>query len=883
MFAWHFNLILRGRRCCDRSCSMLLHVVAVPLILLTIATLNAALAFDAEGDRAERLFLRQLTERQLFDLAEQYCRQQMARAPETDLQARWQLRLSQTVREHAWFAAAVDRDALLNQSLDQLSDFLKNDTPTPARQFELRLQQARILGQSVRMRIYVSEAGHLFGRGQRHVLMSGKELASARLEPSLITVANRAIAITEALLEQLDQLRKDLSPDTLRRFRNDGRLVLAELHSLKWRSQVSSENSADDAESTLSDAEMLLNLVSRSVGNGNAKLTARWLSAELALWSGDDEQFNLKMGGQNPSSSQDRPFSLLQVRALLRQQEASDALQLLSTSRGATALARQHLSWLQLETLLGRHELASLLNDPTLLRDATAAFTAAHGQLRPVLRGVFNECAERTVQRFHLVREVGAEIANLVEQVEYVHAAGDVSAALRLIDLAISRLPKSEYDRPRAGLLLRAGELLIEERKWSEARSRLSDSATLYKQLGESNRHAASDLLKVFTLAQLSTENTQQAPTVSSQDYVAALESHLSTFADQPTARRAQQWLLQQLRATDPHRAAVLVLSMMDDAEHAGRELELLLDCGRLLAAVPPLQLHNGAPVAQERFRNRANRIAARADDFDAVDLAPLWLRLLSFTVAEQSPASIDWIDVDKRLQAVLSQLPLARLRQDAELFEQFVVVDAVTAARTAATEARLDRAVANLLSLTDESAMTSIMSLHTQFLNDQPVVGDVWLARTTESLIRQLLAEEEDPLSARTVLFVLPVVVAATKLTGQHQLQDEILKTVMERSFDNAILLRIADTLVRADGAKDPVAETSPGVRKFWLMIIESNVAGSDPWLEASLQLATISTRQQKRDEARRRLGVVEALYPNWGSVDRLRRAAELMRQLRN
>ena len=860
---------------------MLCRVVTVSLLLLSITGLSSAMAFDADGDRAERLFLRQLTERQLFDLAEQYCREQMNRTLETDLQALWQLRLCQTLQKHAWFAAAVDRDALLNQSLEQLTDFLDDNTSTPARQFELRLEQARILGQSVRMRIYVSEAGHLFGRGQQIVLAPGKDAKSVGLDPSLITVANRAIAITEALLEQLDQLRQDLTPDLLRRLRDDGRLVLAELHSLKWQMQLSFRNSVDDADNTLRDAEILLNLVVRGVGNGDVKSKAGWLSAELALRSGDLEQFGLKTISPIGLSSPHRPLTLLRVRALLRQQEASDALQVLSTSNDATVLARQQLSWLRLEAHLGQLELASLLDDPALLTEAAAAFTVAHGQLRPVLRGVFDECAGRTVQRFHLVNEVGVEVANILEQVDDLHVATDTVAALRLIDLALSRLPTKEYDRPRAGLLLRAGELLIAERKWSEARSRLTGSATLYGHMGESSRHAAADLLKIFTLAQLSAQNTQQDSTVSSQEYVAALENHLSAFADQPTARRAQQWLLQQIRATDPHRAAVLVLSMMDDAATADRELELLLDCGRLLAAVSPLQKRKARSDTMSMFRARAISIGSRLDEFEKVDLAPLWLRMLSFTIAEESSADIDWIDVNKRLQTVLGRLSLPRLRQRPELMEQFVVVEAVTAARTASTEDRLDRAVTNLLTLGDEGLMNSIQSLRTQFANDQPVVGDVWLARTTETLVRHLLTEEETPLTAKTVLFVLPVAVSATKLTGQHQLQDEILQAVAERSFDNATLLRIADTMVVADSPKEPAATTSPGARRFWLMISESNASGSDSWLEASLQLAKISILQQKRGEARRRLGLVQALYPKWGSADRLRRAAELTRQL--
>jgi tetratricopeptide (TPR) repeat protein len=837
----------------------------------------SAAGAESEGDRAERLFIRQLTERQLFDLAEQHCRQRMLRAPDTDRQAQWQLRLCRTHLEHAWFAAALDRRQLLNHALQQLTDFLKDNVPTPARQFELRLHQARVLGQSIRMRIYLSEAGNLFGRGNQTEHTGGLKPIFDRLDPSLITVANRGIAITEGLLAQLDQIRADLSPKLAREFLNDGRLVSAELHCLKFQLQLSSEKGAADADNTLRDAETLLNLILRGVGNQNTKTLARWLSAELALWTGDSEQFNLKVSNQELLSDDDHQLTLLRVRSLLHQREASAASTLLSTSPKATAKAGQHLAWLQLEALLGRLELASQLQDPAFLKEATVAFATAHSNLRPALRGVFVECVERTVERFHLVAEVGTKVADVVEQVEFTHASGDVAAALRLIEVAISRLSTTQYDRPRAGLLLRAGEMLIDERKWNEALIRLNSSAVLYESLGESSRHAAADLLKVFTMAQLSAQGNQQGPAVTSQQYLSAIETHLSKFADQPTASRAQLWLLRHVRATDPLRAAMIALSMMDDVGDVDRKLELLLDCGRLLAAAPTVNPDVGRVDALQLFRKRANTMMSRSGEIEEVDLAPLILRVLSFRVAVQAPGSLDWTAVNTELSSVMSQFSMSRLHEDMELFEQIAVLEAVTAARIASTQDRLDAALQQLLTLNGLSLVNSIKSLHDQFSNDQPAAGDVWLARATESLIRRLLAEQGPRLTAKTALFVLPVVITATQLTGDHKLHDEILQAITEQSFDNSILLNIADTLVLADGATERTEAINPGVRRFWLNINESNPPGSDSWLEASLQLAKISALEQKPDEAIRRLGVVQALYPGWGSAARKQRAVEL------
>ncbi|MDG2130268.1 MAG: hypothetical protein P8K08_19875 [Fuerstiella sp.] len=858
----------------------LLLVPAGRVILLLMCCFPSARARDAEAERSERLFLQQLTERQLFALAEQHCRQQIARSPTTDQQAEWQQRLCQTLQEHAWFTPAADREGLLNQSLTELTEFLNDNVASPVRQFGLRLQQARILGQSIRMSICLSEAGHLFG----HDLGSATEQKSVQIAvaPILITVANRAIAITEALMEQLERMRSDLPPDNARELQGAARLVLAELYSLKGQLLSGAKQIAIDAEKTFDDAEGVLKLIRRSVATHETKLTASWLSAEIALRTGDNAQFNLKISSGTPSSGPDRPIALLQIRALLLQGECSDALQLLSKPGAVSALARQQLAWLKLESLLGRFELASELEDSALLMEASGAFKTAYGQLRPILQGVFAECVERTVQRFHLVTEVGAEIADVVEQIESVHADGDIAAALQLIDVALSRLSGQRRQRPRAALLLRAGELLIEKRKWTEARSRLDGSLMIYERLGESTRQAAADLLRVFVLAQLSVQTTSQIQTVTSEEYVAAIENHLVRFSDQSTARRARQWLLRQVRSQDPLRAARLVLSMTDDAKTATRQLELLQDCGRLLAASGTMGHDAESAEVLALFREHVDQLAAGSDTLDEIALASLQLWVLSAMVAEQPPMRVDWINVNTRLNAIHSQLPRSHLLQDKELFLQFSVLEALTAARTVSTRARMDTAAQNLLTLKGRNLSTCLRSLYSQLKGSRASVGDVWLAGTTESLVRHWLAEKKRPLTAKTVLFALPIVVCTNRLTGQQQLQNQILQDDSIQTLDNSVLISIAELLAE-EGTKQSTASFSPGVRRFWLMIVESSSSGSDVWLEASYQLARTSAQQQKPGEARRRLGVVQALYPDWGSVDRLRRAQELGTQLRD
>lgn len=61
----------------------------------------------------------------------------------------------------------------------------------------------------------------------------------------------------------------------------------------------------------------------------------------------------------------------------------------------------------------------------------------------------------------------------------------------------------------------------------------------------------------------------------------------------------------------------------------------------------------------------------------------------------------------------------------------------------------------------------------------------------------------------------------------------------------------------------------------------IKMNKQGTDIWLEASLQLATIASADRKA-ETLKQLDVIQTLYPDWGTAGRKERALALRESLR-
>ena len=119
---------------------------------------NCGFAED-ELPHDELEFLNQLEARRLFDLARIYCEQKQERAKDRDLQANWQLRLGELIQRQAWFVSTVNRNGLITDAIGDISGFIETNRPTTLREFELRIQQARLLICNARIQRLIKDGG----------------------------------------------------------------------------------------------------------------------------------------------------------------------------------------------------------------------------------------------------------------------------------------------------------------------------------------------------------------------------------------------------------------------------------------------------------------------------------------------------------------------------------------------------------------------------------------------------------------------------------------------------------------------------------------------------------------------------------------------------
>lgn len=903
------------------ACRLPLAAAAVRCVLMPGLMGLAATGFvDAQPmtERAEDRFLRQLTERGFFELAEQHCRHQQTQATDVEASSAWQLRLMETYRQHAWFASSDNRHDLLNQSLELLTDFLKNNLPAPQTEFRLRLEQVQTLVGSLRMTLILTEAGHLFAAEQLPNQLS--EQASAKL------IAKRGIELVTSLLQQLENMRRDLDATDVRELKDEFRIQLAELHCLQWRMTADGNNAAAVE---LAEARQALQTASRTVTDRLRKHRLKWLTAELALWTESQQQFDLRMGAVNSEAAPD-DFTLpefLQIRWLLRTQEATAALQLAIETPATTALQMQQRDWLKLEALLGVRELLGQLNDAALVQTADQEFQREWNRIRLSSAGVFADAAVRVNQRYALVSEVGADIADLIEQVDRQRQNGDLAAATRLIEVTLNRMSSGGSVRAIAALNLRGGELLLEQQQWAAAKQKLETAGVLYADLQMEKQHSVADLLRIYVLAKLwaagessagdspATDSPADNQTVSKADYVAALQQHLQRFGDQATAGRARDWLLQAVKADRPYLAAGLLLDQFDLQQLPSAKLDALEQAGDLLlsayrttdaaAHARPLpepgddsdqdavdvaeqndaEADSNAADLVQRFRLAAEAAAQQPQRSSEDQLAAVQLLLLEFEILDTAATSEQWQQRDQRLSELRQQLNSAA-DIPAWAVPRATVLQAVTAAKSSAGSEQLAAIRDQLLELDAAWQQTALDHLATAIINTPDDTGSIWLARTCEVLIDRLRQQTPPQITAvEQALRLLPKATLVGAVTGRQDTQDQLLQQLLKADLQPGQLDAIAKALSQSSSAGSS-ANTStdrvqPAVQKFWRQILTRHSQGSPLWLEASLQLAQHAANAGDQQSAKRQLLVVQTLYPDWGDKERQQRAAELRKRL--
>ncbi|APZ96847.1 hypothetical protein [Fuerstiella marisgermanici] len=870
----------------SKSIFQLALLVTLAIAACTVTTLQAS---DPVGDRAEHAFLRQLTERQLFSLAERHCRTLLASSVTPNRKAKWCLRLSDTTQKHAWFVDSASRTGLINRSVEDITEFLKVSPPSAEANLQLRLQQVRAFAAEIRMQLVLAEAGHLFGLRDEPVEQNSPVVGQSLPGRNSRAAAERGIELAVALLEQFDTIRSNLDADARQKIRDDARLLLAELHVLNWRSNTNS----DDHQQLFQTADSAVSAAARSSRIGHNTARAAWLLAEWKLYSDDHRAFGLHAPNLVTSSSTDEvPLrQFLTIRSLLFRKEARQALKVVAEAEPQTARQRMHLQWLKMEALLGARELAGQLADEPLIAQTSRDFEAERDRVQRVSRGVFGDAIEAVNRRFDLVNEVGSEIADLIEQIEAERDTGDDQSALRLINVALQRLPPQNSQRSRAALQLRAGEILIQQQQWAAARARLKGACADFESVGMLAEQSAADLLRIFAMAQL-VDKPRTDDGVSEMEYTTAVEAHVRNFPDQPTAKTASQWLQKIVSVRQPRRAAELSLQQFANATEPLVAAELVLRASDSLQMAADTGKSNDlADLHRQLVQHVAKLLASSRDELPVAKQVRLQVLLLEDQLQVARLQTDQWTEFAatvQRLQALINEAPAngeAGGRGGiADSVRRMQLLELIVSARTTTDVSRLSKLRQQTLEVLDKNLPQTVRFIHSQINGNTLQAGDTYLANLNGQLLWRLVQQRGQQIPIDELRWMLPVAANVAAVSGDEKSLTWLLERVTAMSLNGEQLSSVAQAVasVEQPAKQSPAANSSSAaIQEFWQQVLQNGTQGTDSWLEASLQLAQIAANNGDGQQATRRIGVVETLYPDWGTPARKARAAELLKRL--
>ncbi len=551
------------------------------ILALTLLTMPVA-AVTAEIADGEREFVQQLLDRQMFDLAEQFCNRRLNGYINNDDRAEWELILSECQLQHAWEMDADSRNGMISQTAQRITEFLRKNTPTAEKDILLRVRQIELLAAAGVMEAIVqaplssvrsadspgSAAGSRANPRANGVVSPRPTVSpgpSKRKIPPGTTFALEAISqaqlLAEGLLKQIEQIRRDVDSDVVRTAREHIRMAQAQMMVTGFRLAPSEETLP-----LISQADDLAEQLAKSAADERMRFQARLMMADIQLEKNDFSAFKLRFGNVSSSATsadQKTATVAIKIRSLLKQGQPSDALLEYGQAVNDGLLISPELQTLRLQSLLQRLELLFQLDESkeqaTLQSSTAAEFQRWKDQTIAATHGIWRQRCLRIAVQFDRVYQVGPETAAELEQVAELVDAGETKAARQVLNSLIQR-PGTRRPKIRAALLLQSGQLAVQLREWNAAVLDLRNARQSSLEAKDIAGAAAADLLRVYAVGQQ--WNSKSSDGISEDTYLQAIDEHLATFADQPTIRQAQEWRARLLRTSVPLKSAEELLNL---------------------------------------------------------------------------------------------------------------------------------------------------------------------------------------------------------------------------------------------------------------------------------------------------------------------------------
>lgn len=813
-------------------------------------TASAALA-DSSADAR---FLAALRQRSLFELAEAYCRDELARPGVPEIrQAELVIELSATLAEAAASSAPENRASLWQRAEQVADDFVRHNPENP-RVLQVRLQRAMVV----------------LARGE---LARQESQVAATAEP---LVEQARTALREAI-RQLEQLSEDVEAElrTLSRpgsAPRDGRLSEQELlwfsrhiqyqHARAYQNQAQCypAESPDRANALVRAVEQLDPL-------------ARLDAADPLVWSARlDEIVSHRLLGDYRAAGErldalvaaGPPTHVLlragaeRIRLALAENRVADAVAFLSAGRQREGTVSGDLDYAWLETMLAAWRAAS---------DAGDQAKAAEWQVKAaeMVRTIQVSHGPYWTRRAQLLvaSSIGSQSASLdmlVQAAENAWHGGNPDDAL------------AAYDRARAmargqGELARAFELGRTAAAIEQKRARYAEALARYREVAfdmpSQPQAAEAHLAAIYCAAQLARSDPAQLDRIGP-----LLAEHISAWPQSSTADEAR-WQLGRLRQQEGNWSAATAAFRAISPAYAGYE-KVVAAAEQAWLGLIQARRAAGEPTeavvreAAEWFESLASNsatdkasVSASVRRQAALAAARIWLndlpagyaaaeRLLSSALANAADAPPDWVGAARaiRVYALAGQ---GRQADASAALEEIAGAGAQP----------LLELITGLRRATQEAAVGSRAELAQLSLRAIDLVGPH---------AGQLTASQRQALER----------VRAESLADagrRQEARDEYSRLAARYPRDGAIQEGYARFLQEATDRPSLEAALAQ-----WRQIEKQSPAGTDRWYRAKYEVASLHYRLGNKPQTAAIIRQLQVLQPDLGGEELRGRFLELL-----
>ncbi len=839
-----------------------LRMTLLSLVLFIVGWPAQGLAQPPENLQAK--YFSGLRERGLYQLAEDYARQQLRR---DDLLATERLELtielSRTLADHAAHAADSREQARLWAEARRILQKRLESNP-PQRLF-VKFQAAALdalQGRSLRYQVQLAPHDRVIR--QRATELLNRSVSSLRDLRSQINQERQAISERPAETAQYSIAELDGLDE---RSREREASVLVDLGIIMPPDSPDRADALIVAENLLRKLPQLKYLPTTGRAGENHLLLARCLRLRgnhtsalevLALFSKPGQSASL----QNRATAE-------RIRTHLNMGRAEQAAGVIDEVLVSGQSLTEELSYLNVEILAHQWNQAAKESPPAVAERLLKQLHERADKVRRETGGYWGARAWATWEFAQESAELGPELAGIIRTARAWYAHQKITAAIEEYATAASAAfragrPDLAFDLAftRASLQLRAKQFAAAENSLAE----------LVNRFPENPRAAQTSLLRAYALGQVYNKQRSKSRR---EAYTDALEEHRRRFAGDLTAASAT-WMLAQLQEQRLQFSVALQLYQSipaDHKRHADAQIAIARCYEQILSRLRALKQRD------QDWRERAikdltaylpNRTVPLPSLSESQSGVATYLARI-YLIADQP----DFAEADELLEWVFQSRPPPRTSTLTDRMRRTLARAGQLRVVSLAGQRKPDEAAKMLdqLSETEPAEMLRILDGLSQLVD--VAGGDVGrdLGRLQLQAVEKLQPRRDEltPTQARRLdQCRAQAYVATGRIDDAVKLYDSLRKSAPR---DRSLKTAHAEVLL-ACGTRRCLNQA----RVLWRELEGSYKSGSKAWLNARFHRALCALELKDYDVCYKLLGIADKLYPDWGGPELQAQAAELL-----